>query len=152
VETVSIESPTASSNVTLRSDVSGTTVSFDESAAKVWAAVPAAYRALGIPLQSVDDNGRSAQGSVLAYRQFLRSPVSRFVDCGTTLVGPSADTYHVQIQIESSVDSLTPSTSRLHTRVDATGAGSGTTVRCSTSGSVERLIADQVKELVAEPR
>ena len=67
-------------------------------------------------------------------------------------MGPSADTYHVQIQIESSVDSLTASTSRLHTRVDAHGTGSGTTVRCSTSGSLERLIADQVKELVAEPR
>jgi hypothetical protein len=147
-ETISIESPTSSASVILRRDPSESSVSFALPASRVWAAVPSAYNALPIPIQAIDSLRRYIQGAAPAYRQFLRTPVSRFVDCGTTLVGPSADTYHLQIAIETRVDSLGPSTSSLSTHITATGSGSGGTARCATTGSLEKLVETQVEELL----
>jgi hypothetical protein len=107
---------------------------------------------LPIPVVAFDSTRRTIQGSAKAYRQFLRSSVSRFVDCGSTIVGPSADSYRVQIDVESQVKALSDSTSSLHTRVDANAAGGSGTIHCSTTGSLERLVNDQVKALLGEDR
>lgn len=148
-ETVTIDVPNApSSRVTIRDDPSGSTAALTVSPAQAWRALPAAYTALGIPLAALDSAHRFVRGAATAYRQFQRSQVSRFVDCGSSLVGPNADAYHVQLVIESEIDSVSTASSTVRTHVDATGSGSGTTVRCSTTGSLERLINNQVKALL----
>jgi hypothetical protein len=148
-ETVTIDVPNApSSRLTIRDDPSGSTAALTVSAAQAWTALPAAYNALGIPLATVDSTQRFTRGAAMAYHQFQRSQVSRFVDCGSSLVGPNADAYHVQLVIESQIDSVSAASSAVRTHVDATGSGSGATVRCSTTGSLERLINDQVKALL----
>jgi len=148
-ETVIIDVPNApSSRVTIRDDPSGSTVVLGASATQAWTALPAAFSALGIGLATVDSTHRYVRGTASAYHQFQRSPASRFVDCGSTLVGPNADAYRIQLTIESQIDSVSDATARVHTRIDATGSGSGATVRCSTTGSLERLVNDQVKALL----
>ena len=148
-ETVTIDVPNApSSRLTIRDDPSGSTAALSVSPAQAWTALPAAFSALGIPLAIADSTQRFVRGASSAYRQFQRKPVSRFVDCGTSLVGPNADAFHVQLVIESQIDSVSTASSTVRTHVDATGSGSGTTVRCSTTGSLERLINDQVKALL----
>jgi hypothetical protein len=148
-ETVTIDVPNApSSRVVIRDDPASTTAALTVSPAQAWAAVPSAFAALGIPIVTLDSTHRFVRGAASAYHQFQRSPLSRFFDCGTTLVGPTADTYHLQLVIESQVDSVSDAASVVHTRVGATGSGSGGSVRCSTTGSLERLINDQVKALL----
>ncbi|HJQ52439.1 MAG TPA: hypothetical protein VJ825_01235 [Gemmatimonadaceae bacterium] len=148
-ETVTIDVPNApSSRLTIRDDPSGSTAALTVSAAQAWTALPAAFNALGIPIAAMDSAGRFVRGATTAYHQFQRSQVSRFVDCGSSLVGPNADAYHVQLVIESQIDSVSASSSTVRTHVDATGSGSGATVRCSTTGSLERLINDQIKALL----
>lgn len=150
-ETVTIEVPAAAtSRVVLRDDPSGSTMVLAVPAARAWTAVPAAYNVLPIPVVAFDSTRRTIQGSASAYRSFLRSSVSRFVDCGTTIVGPSADSYRVQISVESQVEALSDSTSSLQTRVDASAAGGSGTIHCSTTGSLERLVNNQVAELLGQ--
>lgn len=148
VETVSITSESGSREFKLRPDVSGSRTTLEFGASQVWAVVPTAYKVLPIPVDAVDSARRFISGSAVAQRQFLRRPVSMFVDCGSTIVGPSADSYNVRLRIQSQVDSLTASTSSLRTWVEATGASSGGTVRCASSGELERLVGEQVRELL----
>src|SRR5690349_6973492 len=140
-ETVTIDVPGANtSRVVVRRDDSGATLVLAVPAARAWAAVPAAYNALSIPIVALDTSARSIESVTSGYRQFLHNPVSRFVDCGSTITGPNADTYRVQFTIDSQLVPLTDSTSTLRTRVDASGASSvGATARCSTTGSLEAL-------------
>lgn len=149
VQTVTIESHGGSEDVHLRPDVSWSRVSVEFGAGRVWDALPTAYRALPIPIDGVDSVHRFISGSVLARRQFLRRPVSDFVDCGSTIAGPSADSYQVRFRVMSQVDSLGSTTSSLRTRVEATGSRpGGTSMRCASSGVLERLVSDQVKEVL----
>ena len=148
-ETVTIDVPgAASSRLVLRDDPSGSSVVVAVPAARAWTAVPAAYNALPIPIVALDTTSRSIRGVASAYRQFLRNPVSRFVDCGTTLVGPNADTYRVELRISSQVVPVSDTSSSIHTRVEASGTGSVGAVNCSTTGSLERLVNTQVVELL----
>jgi hypothetical protein len=148
VESVSVESQTATQNITLRPDVSASRSSIEAPAKKVWAALPTAYSALPIPLEAIDSAHHFVVGSALAYREFLRSPVSQFVDCGSTIMGPSADSYNVRLRVQTQVDSVSASSSALRTWVEATGSSSGGAVRCSSTGRLERMIGDQVKALL----
>ena len=149
VESVSVESQTATQNITLRPDVSASRSSLEFPAKKVWSALPTAYSALPIPLEAIDSAHRFVVGSVLANRTFLRSPVSQFVDCGSTLMGPSADVYTVRLRVQTQVDSVSALNTDLRTWVEATGSSSGGAVRCSSTGRLERMISDQVKSLLA---
>jgi len=152
VESVSVESQTATQNITLRPDVSASRSSIELPAKKVWGALPTAYNALPIPLEAIDSAQHFVVGSALAYRTFLRSPVSQFVDCGSTITGPSADAYSVRLRVQTQVDSVSASSSDLRTWVEATGSSSGGAMRCSSTGRLERMISDQVRELLGVQR
>lgn len=151
VESVTVESEIGRRDYKLRPDVSGFRTPFELPASQVWAALPTAYRVLPIPVDGLDSARHFISGSALTHRQFLRRPVSRFVDCGSTIVGPNADSYNVRLRIQSKVDSITSTTSSLHTWLDATGSSSvGTAIRCTSSGELEGLVKDQVKELLRD--
>ena len=149
VESVSVESQNSTQSITLRPDVSASRSSIDFPARKVWSALPTAYNALPIPLEAIDSAHRFVVGSALAYRTFLRSPVSQFVDCGSTLTGPSADAYTVRLRVQTQVDSVSASNTGLRTWVEATASTSGGAVRCSSTGRLEHMISDQIKSLLA---
>jgi hypothetical protein len=148
VETVTIESQTASANIALRPDLSGSRAVLEFPSRKVWNALTAAYTALPIPINAVDSVNRLVSGSARIYRQFLGRPLSRFIDCGTTIVGPSADSYNVLLSVKTQVDSVSPSTSILRTWVEATGSSAGGGVRCASSGALEHMIEEQVSEFL----
>ena len=152
VENVTIESPTATSNVTLRPDIWAYHSALEFPASR-WTVLPTAYNALNIPIERVDSAHRYVSGSARAYRRFQNRPLSQFVDCGSTIVGQSADSYNVFLRIESEVDSATASTSNLLATVTAFGTGTGgSSVRCASTGELEKLVAAQVKELLGNRR
>lgn len=151
VENVSIETQTASANITLRPEIWASKSSLDFPAARAWSALPAAYSALSIPIEQLDSAHRYVSGSVRAYRRFVGRPLSQFVDCGSTIVGASADSYNIYLRIESEVDSATASTSNLLETVVAVGtSGGGSNIRCTSTGALEKLLVTQVKELLGD--
>jgi hypothetical protein len=151
VENVTIETTTGTSKVTIRPDIWAFHSSLESPATRAWAVLPTAFDALNIPIERLDSAHHYVSGSVRAYRRFQNRPLSQFVDCGSTIVGQSADSYNVYLRIESEVDSATASTSNLLATVVAFGTGTGgSNVRCASTGALEKLLVAQVKELLGD--
>jgi hypothetical protein len=151
VERVRIEGPNSNYDVSVTSETGETRSTLDFPAANVWKAVPIAYATMSIPTEGQDNAHRLFAGSVDARRTFNGNAVSLYVDCGSGLAGPNADAYGVRIRLQTQIDSLSASTSSVRTRVDATGTSTGgAVVRCSSTGALERQLANRIKlELVS---
>ena len=119
----------------------------------VWQALPSAYESLGIPLSTSDDASRTLGNAGFNVRRRLGTvPLVRYIDCGSTQGGPSAETYDIRLVVNSVVRPGEGSTS-LATTVDAMGkpvAFSGEYIHCSSTGVLEARIADAVKARLAK--
>lgn len=117
--------------------------------AAVWEALPRAYADLEIPIETYDPAHRFLAGVVSAHRAFADRSLSHFVNCGSTLMGPNADSYNVRLHFQTEVDSVNAGEAKVRTLVNATAASDGgITVQCSSRGDLERLIGDRVAELL----
>ena len=122
-------------------------------AADVWQAVPRVYADLAIPTETLDPQHRFLAGIVSARRQFANKSLSHFVNCGSTLMGPNADTYNVRLHIQTQVDPTRAGEARVRSVVQSTAASDGgTTVQCSSTGDLERSIADRVRALLIQQK
>ena len=127
---------------------SARTSSFFATPDAVWGALPAAYESLGVPISMSNAADRTiGNGGFNARRRLGGVPLVRYIDCGTTQGGPSAETYDIRIVINSAVKPGEAATT-LSTTVEAMGkpvAFSGEYIRCSSTGALEARIADAVK-------
>ena len=115
----------------------------------VWQTLPQVYYELTIPVETRDSAHRLIGGAVSARRSLANKPLSRFVDCGTTAVGPNANSYNVRLNVQTQVDSAGAAETTIRSLVSATAANDGgITVRCASKGDLERLIVDRVSELL----
>jgi len=119
------------------------------SAAKVWAALPAVYEELGVPLTVVD----SASLYLGSVRVTTRRPVgglrlSMILECGTGNYGPNAERYTVQLTVVSGVRSLDAGHSTIETRVvgSASQNGLSNSVKCGTNGMLEEKIVNMLRD------
>ena len=123
------------------------------SAADAWQAVPRVYADLSIAVESLDPAHRLLSGVASARRVFASRPLSRLVDCGSTLMGPNADSYNVRLRLQIQVDSTGPAESRVRTLVTSTASSDGgITVRCSSTGQLERTLIDGLRALLIQQR
>jgi hypothetical protein len=120
---------------------------------QVWRALPAVYEALAIPTALLDSKAHviSNQGSKVRQR-LGKVPLSRYIECGTTQIGPNAETYDVQLSVVTRVDADPPSGgAKISTTVDAAAkpvAFSQEYSRCSSKGELETRIVELVTEQV----
>lgn len=120
-------------------------------AADVWQALQTVYSDLSIPIETNDPTHRFLAGVVSARRAFANKPLSRLVDCGSTAIGPNANTYNVGLHLQTQVDSLRASETTLRTLLRSTAASDGgITIRCSSSGELERSIVDRTRALLIQ--
>ena len=117
---------------------------------EVWRVLPAVYEALEIPTALLDSKAHviSNQGSKLRQR-LGKVPLSRFIECGTTQIGPNAETYDVQLSVVTRVDPDSPTGSKIATTVEAAAkpvAFSQEYSRCSSKGELETRIAEMVSQ------
>ena len=119
----------------------------------VWQVLPAAYESLGVPLSMSDAATRTLGNAGFNARRRLGSvPLVRYIDCGSTQGGPSAETYDIRLVINSVVRPGEAATT-LATTVEAMGkpvAFSGEYIHCSSTGVLETRIADAVKARLAK--
>lgn len=124
-----------------------TTVQFP--AAAVWRVLPQVYLDLAIPIETHDPAHRFVAGATSVRRVFAGKPLSRFVDCGSTVMGPNANSHNVRLHVQTQVDSIAVGESIVRTLVNSTGASDGgNTVQCASRGDIELLIVDHVGQLV----
>jgi hypothetical protein len=120
------------------------------SLAKVWAALPAAYDTLGIPILTSEPTVHAvANPGVKAHREFNHTALSRLIDCGETQIGPNADTYDVQLGFRTTLKEQGDST-LVTTVLDASARSPYAQgyARCTSKGILETRIADAIRKRV----
>src|SRR5215471_12129385 len=74
---------------------------------QVWGVLPAVFDSLGIPVRTLDPVTHTIGNDGLAVRRRLKStPLSRFIDCGSTQIGPNADDYDVRLAVITEIHTV----------------------------------------------
>jgi hypothetical protein len=116
---------------------------------RVWAAVRVAYDSIAVPVSVFDPVTHTMGNATLRIRRRLGSvAMSKYVNCGDTQGGPSADSYELQLSILTVVRPAEESgmTSVL-TTVEAQGRPitlASEYARCTSKGVLESRILDLV--------
>jgi hypothetical protein len=127
----------------------------DAPAARVWEAVPIAYRRMGLEITASDPTrGELSTEYYRARARIGRARISTYVDCGSGALGlPNADNYQINFRAVTRLypDSLNHKTTvRTILRATAKADGvSGDPVACLTTGELERLIGQYTTEALA---
>ena len=113
-----------------------------------WLQLAHVYDSLAIPKVLIDPKTHTISNQGQKIRQRLgRTSLSRFIECGTTQIGPNADSYEVFLTVTTHL-AAEGAGSRLSTTVEAVARPltfNQTYSRCSTKGVLETRIADALK-------
>jgi hypothetical protein len=149
VDQVRVESQHIDFDITSKVEASEARATVQFPAAAVWRALPRAYSDLAIPVETLDPAHRFLAGAVTARRTFAGKSLSQFVDCGSTAIGPNANSYNVRLRIQTQADSTDAGESSIRSLITSTAASDGgITVRCGSKGDLERLIVARTVELL----
>lgn len=126
---------------------------------QAFAVLPAVYESLGLTLNTLVTNSRTVGAANLRVRGRLgRTPLSRYLICGADATGlPHADSYQVTMTVLSQVTpgASDSSGSRLATRVVGSARAmtvSGNEISCSSTGALERAVAEAVARRTASAK
>ncbi|HEV2735653.1 MAG TPA: hypothetical protein VGV85_12485 [Longimicrobiaceae bacterium] len=120
---------------------------------RVWAALPAAYQAMGLTGGVVNQAERVFGTPLIRSRGRLAGErAARFLNCGTNPIGaPAANLYDLETTVRTAVQTNPDGTTRLEVLVQAMAAppAGGTRAQCTSTRVLEDLIAAQVRRAVA---
>lgn len=111
----------------------------------IWAALPAIYTALSIPLTTADPQTlRFGNEGMKIRRRLGETSLIKLLDCGRTQIGQNADSYEIVMSVVTTLARAGIHTTVVSTGVEASGKPmqfGGSETRCRTKGELERLIA-----------
>lgn len=117
--------------------------------ADVWRVLPAAFDSLGIPKSLIDPATYVVGNQGMKVRQRLgKTPLSRFIECGTTQIGPNADSYEVFLTVSTQL-SAAGSETKVSTTVEALAKPINFAQeysRCSTKGVLEPRLVEAIRK------
>lgn len=141
-----------STNVTYRLNRSdgGVTGYVKASPDEVWKALLVVYSDLEIPATTVVPTKRQLSGRIArAPRKLDGERMHVYLDCGSGLTGPRADSYDVALVVRSAVLPAAGDSTAIFTALSASatsrGGTNGAPVNCVTTGQLERRIASAVR-------
>lgn len=131
-------------------------VTIEASGHAVFEAVVQVYQDLGIEVAGVDPQAMAVSNpDLLVTRRIAGERVSRYLECGSGVLGGAADRMRIQMSILTQAEARPDGTSRLHTTIQAVGNNpegtSNTRVPCSSNHQLELRIAAAVEEILGEP-
>jgi hypothetical protein len=136
-------------NLTVVTEASTDVTTFAEPVDRVWTALRVAYDSLGVPVGTLDPATRTIGNLGFKTRNRLgKTPLSRHLDCGSTQVGPNADSYDIILSVMSSLQPAPGGGTRLTTTVEAQARPATfnqSWSRCSSRGGIEERVASLVK-------
>ncbi len=115
-------------------------------AARIWNALPAVYKTLGLPITDRNPEGNSMGTTSYKVRRHLGNvPLSRYIDCGSTQGTSSADTYEVLLNVTTRLAPVSGDTTAVSTTVDAMARPvfvSGEYINCGSTRALEKRFFD----------
>lgn len=144
--TTRIETPNGAVALTTVPSTRTARLTVDAPVDSVWKALVPVYQALEIPVTTLLSDQRLVANEAFKVRRRLHGqPLSRYLECGSSMGMQNADTYAVTMSIRTQlVGDPTGGTSVL-TRVQATGVAptfSNSAVSCASTGALEQQITD----------
>ncbi len=140
-QTVRVIGATGSSSLTIPGSNVSNSRKLANTVDQVWRALPAVFDSLGIPVQTLDPVKHSIGAAGFLARHRLKNvPLSRYVDCGNTQMGPAADDYDVRITLLVDVQPAEGSAAMVTTTMEAVAKPANYAQdysRCSSRGSLE---------------
>ncbi|MEP6763545.1 MAG: hypothetical protein ABJB66_04495 [Gemmatimonadaceae bacterium] len=115
----------------------------------VWRVLPSIFDSLGIPVTELNQTSRQIGNTGYKIRQRLgKVSLSRYLDCGSSQIGPNADSYDVFLTVLTTVAPAGDAASTaLSTVVDAQSRPATYNQaysHCSSKGGIEKRITDLV--------
>jgi hypothetical protein len=142
-ETVRISGPGGGS-VRITSTADADVVEIPYPIAEAWRALPLAFDSLGLVIGAADKanyivgtNGQKVR------RQIGGVPLSRYIDCGSTQIGASADSYEILLYVRTQLRADNPNGTSVRTMVEAQGKPvnfSQAYSQCTTTGRLEKIV------------
>ena len=151
-QTISVVGPSGNAQINSPREASSNIQTLPFTVDQVWRALPVAFDSLGIPVQALDNAKHTIGNTNFAIRRRLKNvPLSRYIDCGASQMGPSADDYDARLTVLTEV------------RPGEGGATVSTSVQavarpmnyaqefsaCSSKGSLEQRLIDILKARLA---
>lgn len=141
--------------LTVNPDNGGMTKVIDAPLEKLWRFLPTAYDSLSIPLSLIDPKKHVMGNDGFKLRQTLgRKRLSTYIECGTTQVGPNADSYEVHLTVLTNLEADGPTRTKLTTTLTAAAKPmqfAQDYSRCSSKSGIETRIAEIMTAAAARP-
>jgi hypothetical protein len=151
-QTIAVVGPSGGAKISTPGEISSNTQTLPFSVDQVWRALPATFDTLGIPVQALDNVKHTIGNSGFAIRRRLKNvPLSRYIDCGNSQLGPSADDYDVRLTVLTDVKA-TDGGAVVTTSVQAVARPMNYAQEyssCNTRGSLEQRIIDVLRGRLA---
>lgn len=113
---------------------------------EVWRTMPSVFQALGIPVTTIDPKKHLMGNEGFKLRQQLGGVrLSKYIECGTTQIGPNADSYEVYITISTDVQPGASGGAKISTIFEASARPLNFAQeysRCSSKGVLEPKIVE----------
>jgi len=136
-------------SLTVSNMVNSDVVKMPYSADAVFRILASVYDSLAIPVTTMDPVRKIIGNPGYKTRQRLgKVTLSKYLDCGTTQIGPNADSYDVVLNITTTVAADGPAASTMTTILDAQSRPATFNQaynRCSSKGLLETRLTDIVK-------
>jgi hypothetical protein len=131
-------------------DSGGVDVPLTASAGAVFFAARQVFFELKIPTPLADSaRGYLINGRFIKLRELAGFPLSTYVNCGSGMTGPNADSFRVTMAIAALIDATGPNASRLRLTVlagaESTEGVSKSAVACSSSGLLEERLLKTIR-------
>jgi hypothetical protein len=112
---------------------------------RTWPAVRSAYDSLSLPVATFDPATHTIATTTLRLRRRLgETSLSKYVNCGNTQGGQSADSYEIQLSVQTVLQAADAGATLVLSTVTAEGRPitlSGEYTRCTSTGNLERSVA-----------
>ena len=121
---------------------------------QVWRVLPAVFDSLGVAVSTVDQAQHVIGNDALKVRQRLgKAPLSRYLDCGQTQIGPNADSYDVVLTLLVQLQPNGVGSTTLLSTVEATArpiAYAQSASACASKGALESRLTTLIQTLLPQ--
>jgi len=119
----------------------------------VWKMLPAVFDSLNVPVGLLDPTTHIIGNRGFKLRGKLgKVPLGRYIDCGTTQIGPNAESYDITLTLTTALRPQAGGGTTMTVDMEASAkplAFAQEPFRCSTKGALERRVVDLTNALLS---
>jgi len=119
----------------------------------VWKVMPAVLDSVAVPVGLLDPTTHTIGNRGFKLRGKLgRVPLGRYIDCGTTQIGPNAESYDITLTLTTTLVPAAGGGTSMTVNMEASAkplAFSQEPFRCATKGALEQRVVDLTTTLLS---